>query len=259
VSRRARIAGFALLALVGAVGAFVASVKELRDAVAFGVAPGWAARRALVRLEDDRGRAVTLVGTIHGAHLATPAFGLWHLAGAVDRAAPEIVLVESRAEELARGNTCDGPVEMGFVTLRSRGRGLEVRGVDHWERAAVTGGRHSDDDREEAIASRVLEAIGDHRATIVFTGFSHTPEIAVRLRAKGFHDAPLGDADRARLVAPSDDAGAWPPGMAACLERRIADDEAALAGEADAAWRANLERNIAARRAMLATVRAAAR
>lgn len=253
--RRARKIGvLALVAVIAAATCVVAFSAELRAALLFQLAPRFASRRYLVRFEDAEGRTVTLLGTIHTDHLDKPDYSLWHLAAVVERLSPDLLLVESRPEELARDNWCDGPIEMGFASLVARSRGTEVRGMDYWQKSVGGTIVRSSEPREDEMFRRTVEHAASKRAILVLTGFSHVAGFSSRLRQRGFRDVEISPDEKARLLSREGRKEVYPEGFAACLERRIAEDTRELERESDAEWRVAIARNLAVRRRVLGAV-----
>lgn len=103
------------LAMLGAlVVVTAASIREVRDLALVTIAPSYARDANFVRFSKGPVE-VFVLGTIHGRHLTTPAYSLAHLLAVVANMAPDLLLVESRPEELARGRWGDGPIEMPFA------------------------------------------------------------------------------------------------------------------------------------------------
>lgn len=250
-ARRILLAGLALLA-VGAVGLLL-GVTELRSALLFKVAPVYARDTHLLRYRDAAGSEVAVLGTIHTAHLDSTSYSLWHLAALVAHLRPDRLLVESRPGELLQGNTCDGPVEMGFVTLEARALGVAVAGMDSWERGSPSG--RSNDAREDAMFEHTRPHLHLPGVTLIVTGFSHVPEFARRLETSGYRLTPPSPG-QAELFAPGAGSRLFPRGMAACVEARIAHDERERSAEPDPGVRQGLEGAIAVRRRLLALVQA---
>lgn len=252
--RRRTKLGVGIALVVAGLAATALSFAEVRAALLFKVAPRVARDQHLVRYRDPSGGEVYVLGTIHSAHLDAEAYSLWHIAALMERLVPRQLLVESRAEELARGNRCDGPVEMGFASLMATRASIPVRGMDYWRRDA--GLRRSDDARENEMFARTKPALHQPGVTLILTGFSHVPEFARRLEADGYQSAPLEPSRKAALFALDARPPQFPEGMAACLATRIAHDEQELAEATDAASRASLADALAVRRRFLAQVNA---
>ena len=256
-SRRARIAAAVVAVPLLAAALALGASGELRSAALFQIAPAYASRSHLRRFERADGAAVDLLGTIHNAHLDTPAFSLRHVAAAVEHTHPAILLTEIRPAEIERGNECDGPIEMGLALLRARELGIPAAGIDSWDRAALTGGASSDDAREDAMFERVHAKLRAGETALVLCGFSHVAELARRLETAGFREIEVAAADKGHWLDPPAGAPPYPAGLAACLERRIEVDVSDLETEKDPDWRAKTERNVAVRRKLLDDVRRA--
>lgn len=75
---------------------------------------------------------VAVVGTIHGGHLKVEGYPLAALDALIGAFSPELVLVEIRPEPFATGHLEDGPIEMTYVTLAAKRRGIRVVPIDWW-------------------------------------------------------------------------------------------------------------------------------
>ncbi len=76
------------------------------------------------------GVQVMVVGTAHGGHLTTPGYPMTKLEDLLIAYAPDLVLVEIRPEAFAQGRYEDGPLEMAYLTLAARARGIAVEPID---------------------------------------------------------------------------------------------------------------------------------
>lgn len=236
------------LGLVALGLAALAALPEVRTALLYTVAPRFARDQGVVRLAKG-GVEVTLLGTLHGAHLTTPEYGLAHLKAALVHLAPAVVLVEARPDELARGRWGDGPVEMPFVALWARALGVAVDGIDWWLPRGSSP-RRTDATRDDRIFRNLAPRLPATGSALVVVGFSHVPEQAARLEKAGFAPVPLSAADRQALFAPLAEPFAYPPGMADAIRQRIADCDA-LAATAEDAFADDLRAVAASRRAFL--------
>jgi hypothetical protein len=205
----------------------LALLPELRLAALLAVSPRTGRDACVVRLQQ-RGVTVTLLGTLHGGHLDTPAYGLPHLKAALVHLAPDRVLVEQRPDELARGRWGDGPLEMPFVALWARHLALAVDGIDWWRPRGDTA-RRTDAERDDRLFQNLVERLPPAGTALVVVGFSHVPELAERLTAAGFVPVAMTSEAKAALFEPDPGPLAFPPGMAAAIRQRIDDTEAELA------------------------------
>jgi|SRR5580700_5549619 hypothetical protein len=239
-------------AFVAAGAAVLHAMPELQAELLLKMSPKAFRDAEFLRFADSAGDEVYLLGTIHGDHLTTPGYSLWNLGAVVTRLHPDLLLVEERPEEVARGHLGDGPIEMPFAALTGKAEGIAVEGMDWWTMNAS----HQVDppEREERMFANVSAALPGHHKVLILTGFSHVDAFAPKLVALGRRPAPFATADKERLFDPSGEPTTFPPGMTQAVEQRIADDQAAMAGVTDAFWKARLADVIASRRALLATI-----
>jgi hypothetical protein len=110
-----------------------------------------------------------VVGTAHRGHLQVADYPLTKLDELLDAFHPDLVLVEIRPQPFAEGRFEDGPLEMSYVTVQARRRGIPVEPID-WYRDEDLG-RETSDDPE---ARRAFEAeVGDkERETDSFAPFA---------------------------------------------------------------------------------------
>jgi hypothetical protein len=110
-----------------------------------------------------------VVGTAHRGHLQVADYPLTKLDELLDAFRPDLVLVEIRPQPFAEGRLEDGPLEMSYVTVQARRRGVPVEPID-WYRDEDLG-RETSEDPE---ARRAFEAeVGDkERETDSFAPFA---------------------------------------------------------------------------------------
>lgn len=232
--------------------ASVLAMSELRAELLLKASPKAFRDEEFLKFADSDGDALYLLGTIHNDHLTTPGYSLWNLGAVITHLHPDRLLVEERPEQVARGHLGDGPVEMPFAALTAKAAGVDVRGIDWW----TMGSSHAIDPpgREEHIFSNVRAALpGAHRA-LILTGFSHVDALAPKLAALGWRHATFSDADKEALFDARGLPSTFPPGMAAAIRVRIADEEADLATTSDGFWKARIADVISSRQALLATI-----
>jgi hypothetical protein len=241
-------------ALLAGAAAFVAADPELRGQALLAISPKAFRDAEFQRLAGPSGQTLYLLGSIHGGH--PPDYGLVHLRAVITRLRPDLLLVESRPQEMARGNLGDGPIEALYETLVGRAAGIEVAGIDWWTMNAAH--EIDSDAREDHMAANVRAALAGRRTVLVIVGYSHLQPLADRLAAGGYHAAPFAEAEKERLFDSAGLDGAWPVGMATYVQRRIEADQATLRGVTDPFWRQRLADAIAARAALLRTIAPAA-
>ena len=241
-----------IAALLAAAGVALHAMPELQAELLLKMSPKSFRDAEFLRFTNAAGEEVYLLGTIHGAHLTTPAYSLWNLGAVVEHLHPDMLLVEERPDAVARGHLGDGPVEMPFASLTARADGIVVEGMDWWTMDA--GHQVDPPERDAHMFETIRAALPGHRRVLILTGFSHVDAFAPRLVALGWRPAAFETADKERLFGAQDEPQTFPPGMTKAIEQRIADDQALMAGVSDAFWKARLADAIAARRALLATI-----
>ncbi len=249
----AALVGAAALTVGGA--ALVAAIPEWRDEVMLDLAPAHFRDDKLQRFVGPAGDEVYLLGTIHARHLTTPSYRLVHLAALIGRLRPDLLMVESRADEIADGNLGDGPIEALYAQLTAREDGIAAAGIDWWTMNPAH--QIDSDTREQRIFENVRAGLPGHRRTLVMIGYAHLPALGARLAALGDRPAPLAAAQKDALFDPQGLPASFPPGMGFYTLRRIAADRATLAATTDGFWRSRLASAIASRQALLRTIHAA--
>lgn len=219
------------LAAVIALLAFgVLSMGEVRSFLLYEVAPQRARDANFIKL--TRGPLeVFVLGTIHGKHLSTPDFSLAHLGAAIEALKPDVLLVEARPEELARGRFGDGPIEMPYATLFARARSIPVEGIDWWQPQGSL--RRTDDNRDDRIFELLKERLPPSGTVLVLIGYSHVPEQRDRLQAEGFLPGVFTDDDKRRVFELGPEPFTFPPGMGEAIRQRIEDAEEAARSSPD--------------------------
>lgn len=198
---------------------------ELRSFVHYKVAPQGARNANFLRL--GRGPLkVYLLGTIHGDHLQTRDYALAHLAAVILHLKPDMLLVEARPEELAKGHLGDGPIEMPYALLTAREAKIPIGGIDWWQLEAGRI-RRTDQRRDDQMFGLLKGSLPPRGNVLVLVGFSHVAELASRLEASGFSRDSFSDQEKNALFATISQPRPFPPGMAAAIRQRIQDAKAA--------------------------------
>jgi hypothetical protein len=200
-----------------------------------------------IRLTAE-GRDVYLLGTIHGDHLSSSAYSLAHLQAVIANLKPDLLLLESRPEELAKGNWGDGPIEMPVASLTARDLGIPVAGIDWWQKSSSKPGT-TDPDRDDRMAQNVLSQLPGHSSVLILVGYSHVAELRTRLAAAGFSEERFDRNRKGELFSTGGRFAKFPPGLKSTLEKCITLLEAERREETDTEWRAAFERGLTLRRA----------
>jgi hypothetical protein len=100
-----------------------------------------------------------VVGTAHRGHLTVAGYPFSKLDETLDAFHPDLVLVEIRPQAFAEGRYEDGPIEMSYVTLKARARGIAVEPIDWYLDSDV--GREPNEDPARARAYQTEVGILD--------------------------------------------------------------------------------------------------
>jgi len=223
--------------------------SEVRSFVLFKVAPEVARDAHFLRLTAG-GQAVYLMGTIHGDHLTCAEYSLEHVQALVANLKPDLLLVESRPEELARGNWADGPIEMPVASLAARALGIPVAGIDWWQKSRSRPGTTSPE-RDDRMARNALAQLPGHRKVLILVGYSHVAELNRRLAAAGYAADRFDRGDKRDLFSLSDRSAKFPPDLEQALRKYVDQLREDLNQETDPEWRTAIERGIALRLQLL--------
>jgi len=74
-----------------------------------------------------------VIGTLHRGHVLQPRFPLALLHHLLDLYAPDLVLLEIRAAQLAAGHWEDAPFEMAYLAHHAEDRGIAIAAFDWWQ------------------------------------------------------------------------------------------------------------------------------
>jgi len=242
-------AGFCILVLL-------MMSAQMRSFMQFRVMPSSARNGHFSRLVHQDLGDVYLVGTTHLRHYSSSSYGLRHLDALLQNAGADVVFVEARQEEVARGFYGDGPVEMPYIALRAKELQLQVRGYDWWvektSEAKATGKT-----REQHMLDRLLAGLREtsptHRKALVFIGYASFDRLRSRLQEQGFETGALDDDTKDKWFTPTaaEDAFRFPAGMADAVQRRVSLLEERQKTAIDLKWKKDLERVIQRRKELL--------
>jgi len=248
------IRGAVFLLLVACVPFFN---PEVRSFVLFKVSPAYARDAHFIRLtgHDRTGHemSIYLLGTIHRDHLSSEAYSLQHVQAVVEQLKPDLLLVESRPEELVQGNWADGPIEMPVASLTARAIGIPVAGIDWWQRQGSRPGTSSPE-RDDRMYQNVLEKVPGHRRVLILVGYSHVAELIARLKPAGYAEERFDRREKQTLFSTNGRPASFPHGLSRALQKYIEAWKKDLEKEPDPNWKSAIEANIAVRQKLLEEV-----
>lgn len=203
---------------------------------------------AFYQLIDGKDLTIYLLGTLHSTHLKFPWYSLGHIQALIKNLDPDLLLIESRPEELVNGNWGDGPIEMPFAALTAQSLGIEVQGMDWWKKEDLLS---DSTEREDRMMQNILAALQGHRIVLILTGWSHVKGFLQRLEKAGYIYIEFPSAEKQKLFDISGTKFVFPPGMSYYIQKRIDIDTVALLSESDSEWISRLESGIKARQKLL--------
>jgi hypothetical protein len=230
----------------------IAFNAELRGMLLLIVAPQYFRETVFLRFANDTGQDVYLLGTIHSNHQSTKDYSLLHLQAVLEHLKPDLLLVESRPDELARDNWGDGPIEMPFASLTARAKGVEVQGMDWW----VMNDNHQTNskERENRMFQNILTSLPGHHTVLILTGFSHVEGFRRRFLASGYRQITFSSSEKQALFDTSNETLIFPHGMTYYIQKRIEIDQLELQSVTDNFWRDRIADGIALRQRFLKTI-----
>ncbi len=230
----------------------IAGNSEFRDLLVLNINPDYFRGMKFSHYRNGDGQEVFLLGTIHTDHLTNSAYSFWNIKAVILHVSPDLLLVESRPEEMERSNIGDGPVEMPFSTLVARQAGIEVQGMDWW---TMEGEGMDSEVREDRMFENIVREIAGHGKVLILTGWSHIEGFQKRFSSLGYQTVPFPAVEKYAVFDTSDIPQVFPKGLTDCIERRIEIDRETLVLETRAYWKNKLENAIRDRERYLAVIR----
>lgn len=225
---------------------------EIRNYAFFQVAPDYAKKVTFVKVGKES-QEIYLLGTIHGQHLTTKDYSLSHIGSVIKNLNPDLVLVESRPEELAKDNWGDGPLEMPFASLTAKSMGISVGGMD-WSDKNVNPGT-TNETRDDKMVTNILQSVKGYRKVLVLTGFSHVPEFTTRLQKEGYKEMAFSNTEKEKLFLTPNTKFLYPKGMSYYIEKKINVEKDELSKEKDPEWISAIKNVIESRQELLKNIK----
>lgn len=234
---------------------FLSLGTELRGYLLYRFTPAKGRLRHFFKFANTDNQLLFLLGTIHGAHLKSEGYSLLHIRAVIRNLQPDLLLIESRVEEMAKNNLADGPLEMLFAHLTAKTLGIPVMGIDWWKKERLRYFRSSSTAREEHLLQNILSAITSYKRILVITGFSHVLELTKRFPKKGFPQEPFPEEEKEALFNKSaTEQLLFPKEMAFYIRKRITIEKNNLLEEDNSRIRRKLQKIIIALERILAYV-----
>ena len=244
--------GIVILVIVGililSAAILLATNTELRNGLVLLTDPNYFRNIVFFHYRNETGQDIYLLGTIHSSFMTNDSYSLWNLKAVIVHLNPDLLLVESRPEELTKDNIGDGPIEMPFATLTANAYGIETQGMDWW---TMDSDSIDNDVRENHMFDNIVAEIAGHNKVLIFTGWSHVEGFNKRFLRSGYQEIEFPSSEKQALFDTTTVPMVFPKGLTHYIEQRIELDRQTLAGNISDYWKAKLENAIDDRKRFL--------
>lgn len=201
---------------------------DLRLLVIFKINPVFCRNKCLHKLTRN-GEELYFLGTLHDFHITSKEYSLLHIKAAIENLMPDLLLVESRQEEMDKGNIADGPPEMLYSNLIASSHGITVMGVDWWSwfdfKIKLT-----DKERDDNICKNIVEKAPGNKKVLVIMGAAHLLEGIPRLKKQGYIETKLSNEEKDKIFHHLDSEITYPEDTAKYIDIRIEREKSLMDG-----------------------------
>lgn len=129
-------------------------------------------RYHMIRRYQKGSHRITYLGTMHHMHENFIEYSYLHLKAVLTNLKPDLLLVESRPEELEQGNLGEGPLEMLYLHLHAREMGIPVKGIDYFHEKTGKPGT-TNKVRDGYMLGLIQSSINEEEDIMVALGATH--------------------------------------------------------------------------------------
>ncbi|MGS0973007.1 MAG: hypothetical protein ACVCEJ_07230 [Candidatus Izemoplasmataceae bacterium] len=126
----------------------------------------------MIRRYQKGDTVITYLGTMHHMHYTFEDYNFLHLKAVIDNDKPDLLLIESRPEELELGNLADGPIEMFYLHMHALRLGIPVKGIDYFNEETNKPGT-TNKVRDKHMLSLIDTSIKNHQQVLLAIGATH--------------------------------------------------------------------------------------
>ncbi len=152
----------------------------------------------VLRRYSKNNKNMLFLGTLHDMHFNFDEYGFHHLKAILTNYKPDVLLVESRQDELDLENYADGPIEMYYLTMIAKDFGIEVKGVD-WYDPNINKPGTTNKIRDEHILSNIEEFSKQYTKPLVVIGATHLLLEDKMLKEKGYQRQAISKSEADNL------------------------------------------------------------
>lgn len=166
---------------------------------------------------------IYFLGTIHTMSLDSKPFSYLELKAVIKNLKPDLVLIESRPEQLDNGNLADGPPEMLYCHLIANRLGIRVKGVDWWNVSSYNMPNSSNAIRDSYVHENIVKNINLYKSKkiLIIMGSAHVVLEQPKLKNSGYKKEFFSIIEKNKLFKVYDRKLVFPKGMNFYVKKRI--------------------------------------
>ncbi|MFL0197985.1 hypothetical protein ACJDU8_20820 [Clostridium sp. WILCCON 0269] len=166
---------------------------------------------------------IYFLGTDHSMSLDTEPFSYLELKSVIENLKPDLVLIESRPEQLDNSNWADGPPKMLYCHLIANRLAIRVKGVDWWTVSSYNIPNSSNPIRDSYIHENIVKNINLYKSKkiLIIMGADHVILEQPKLESVGYKEAFFSVFEKNRLFKIHNKRLTYPKGMTYYIKKRI--------------------------------------
>lgn len=163
---------------------------------------------------------IYFLGTVHSMNLTSKPLSYLELKAVIENLKPDLLLIESRPEQLANDNFADGPPEMLYSHLTAISDGIPVKGVDWWNVDAGVP-NSTNQTRDNHINENILNSVVGYKKVLIIMGAAHIEIEQPKLEAAGYETVFFANTEKDNLFKVQNKKLIYPKGMNYYIKKRI--------------------------------------
>jgi|GEM_PF-1330761 len=173
----------------------------------------------VVRKYIKGNQTIMFIGTVHWGHIKGKFYELRELRNIYSKVNPEVVMVESRPEQIAKGNVADGPIEMLYTYLHAKNDGYTVAGIDY--HTLHDKSNSTTVSRDNKMLDNIEREMANHQLGLVFEGASHILTQKKEMKRRGYKEVKLSKKETKDLFKGDLYSNEFPKGSVDYLKYKI--------------------------------------
>lgn len=163
---------------------------------------------------------IYFLGTTHSMSLTSKPFSYLELKAVIENLKPDLLLIESRPEQLANKNFADGPPEMLYSHLTAISNGISVKGVDWWT-VNESLPNSTNTIRDNHINENILKSVVGYKKILILMGNAHLGIEQPKLENAGYKTSSFTNSEKDNLFKAKNNKLIYPKGMNYYIQKRI--------------------------------------